>query len=36
MTAVARNVSSSLIHNKRKNEGKGALGEFVRAHAYKR
>ena len=26
----------SPLHNKQKNEGKGALGEFVHAHAYKR
>ena len=33
---MARNMSSSPLHNKQKNEGKGALSEFVHAHAYKR
>ena len=35
-TAVARNASPSPLHNKRKNEGKEALSEFVHSHAYKR
>ena len=34
--AVARNASSSPLHNKQKNEGKSALCEFVHAYAYKR
>ena len=29
-------MSSLPLHNKRKNEGKGALSKFVHAHAYKR
>ena len=36
ITAVARNASSSPLHNRQKNEEKGALGEFVHARAYKR
>ena len=32
---MARNVSSLPLHNRRKNEGKDALVEFVHAHAYK-